>query len=67
MAYAIDKRFKAVAESKASEVARIHARWTQGHVSACRYCGAPMILHDPRYCRETREQIEQEANCGKRD
>lgn len=67
MAYAIDKRIVRTSESKADEVARIHKRWTLARVSACRYCGAPMILHDARYCTDTREQIEEEDDCGERD
>ena len=64
MAYAIDKRFTRTSESKADEVARVHTRWSKAGVSACRYCGAPLVIHSESECRATRAQIEKEANCG---
>lgn len=67
MAYAIDKRIKRVAESKEAEVSRTHRRWTEAGVSACRYCGAPIIIHSESECRATRLEIEREANCGTSD
>lgn len=67
MAYVIDKRITHTSESKADETKRIWTRWTEHGVSACRYCGAPMILHDPSYCRETRVQMSEEENCEQAD
>ena len=63
MAYAIAKRFSRTSESKSDEVHRIWERWTAHRVSACRYCGAPLVIHSESECRATRREIEQEANC----
>ena len=63
MAYAIAKQFTRDSESKADEVTRIHERWTEHGVHACRYCGAPLVIHSESECRATRLEIEREANC----
>lgn len=50
-------------ESTSAEVQRIWTRWTRGNVSACRYCGAPMILHSQSECERTQARIEEEHEC----
>ena len=60
MAYAIAKRFTRDRETRSDEVRRIHERWSAANVSACRYCGCPLILHDRAYCEQTQAQIAEE-------